>query len=397
MFFLLVAMMSASPSSPSVWFDTDPREQWTVPESKDHTPLPQTVYSPSFWASQTEFTQYCGKRGVLLSTKERVRSACSIDVVFHPCQEPSETVDIVPSTLPAYLQQEPLSPPSNPCTDPPPPSGGTRPTPLWRRTLHVVVWLLLLLWRVGRWLARATQRCLDKRYTFHTYTQGLQLEFGRTYTKTLQAYVWNRAKQRPAQKDDVHVAEQNIACLGSQIPLILWGGCGRGAATLFTALARTTADYPDFTKFLILEAPYLNIHDVFRHWCGGWWWRYCTVWSCPKQPESYVNRFPMTIPILVVGSRGDRVVPVEQVRAFVNELASLSFDVHYLELERAGHGRYGVFNPSIVDLGEEDAVLYRRVLHAAYKDLRLPYIDEMARMGREAWACAKLGHGKEAS
>ncbi len=171
-------------------------------------------------------------------------------------------------------------------------------------------------------------------------------------------------------------------------------GHSRGAATWLTLLGNTT--YENKMSLLILEAPFatmkstaffrwisqflLIIHKIFvdidtNHWgerlfnCVFGAYRFNDI-----EPIKVACKIDSSIPILIVHTKNDEIIPINDSRDL------------YIALKESGHNVY-LFEP---DEGDHTALLtangcdeYVFLVHALYKHYQLPFREEYASQIKE--------------
>ncbi len=197
----------------------------------------------------------------------------------------------------------------------------------------------------------------------------------------------------------------------AQNNIVLYG-VSRGAATSFAALATHSAEYNQ-VKMCILEGPPATISGSVKSWfwffpaLGKWIYKvfsWLFLGSDHKtdrdhQAVSYVDQFPDHVPLLVVSSKQDGVVPhkgslnialkvaakrIEAIKNATDEEAKKIAPVYILQLDSSGHQDYA--------FGKERE-RYQNVVHAIYKKHQLPYIEEYAEKGEHELDVAELTQG----
>lgn len=163
-------------------------------------------------------------------------------------------------------------------------------------------------------------------------------------------------------------------------------GISRGSATIINFVAKHK---PEAIKALVLESPFDTLSSVIKHLLS----RYRISWIpfsykiglkiCRKHfpniningyfPFDLVEKIPLDIPVLLVHSKKDKVVPVKSSRQL------------YLKLKEAGHqdiylaelasGLHGKLTQSL------DADYYFSLVHAFYKKYNIHHDPEYAGKG----------------
>lgn len=171
--------------------------------------------------------------------------------------------------------------------------------------------------------------------------------------------------------------------------VILYGD-SRGAATIFSFLA---LDKPEHVKAAVIEGVFDDLSHVIKH---------CFYAGKDEQSEQVLHRIlsltarsykktgtsprkniaeiPHDIPLLLVTSCNDCIVPPQCTFYLYSELKRMGYDkVHLLVLQHASHPAYMLDN-------ECDKELYESVVHAFYKEYGLPYNRAKAYAGTKAFA-----------
>jgi len=168
-------------------------------------------------------------------------------------------------------------------------------------------------------------------------------------------------------------------------------GVSRGAATAFGFLANN----PTCIRAAVLESPFdsvdsaldKNVHRIFRapqkrlsktlnkQVLPRIFGRYRPDGPSPIE---FVAQISHDMPILLVCSRKDTIVPMGSTIALYNKLRATGHNnAHLLILEQSMHG--------LVNRNSSDGILYRNVTHAFYKAYNLPHNDNWATAGETAF------------
>ncbi|MFA6302904.1 MAG: hypothetical protein WC627_07200 [Legionella sp.] len=186
-------------------------------------------------------------------------------------------------------------------------------------------------------------------------------------------------------------------------------GVSRGAAATFSAIAenKTLNDI----ALCILEAPPASIRSIFKSHgktffhsvaFGKWVYKHFhrVLLGNQHQPEKihhargHIDRFPVNVPLFIISSKNDRVVPHENTlrlalrvankrnQALKNGVKDVA-PVYFLQLEETGHNEYAT-------KGNQDSLRYRNTLHAICRKHNLPHIPEYATQGLEDMFASSL-------
>jgi hypothetical protein len=189
-------------------------------------------------------------------------------------------------------------------------------------------------------------------------------------------------------------------------------GVSRGAAATFSAIA-ATPELHDTIKLCILEAPPSTLSGLFKFLgstyfnsreFGKWmYYQFATLFlgknhktDKKHQARGHVDQFPNHIPLLIVSSKGDRLVPHEStirlaMRVAVKRQRALDSGaehvapIYFLQLDAPNHNHY-VFS------SQNDSIRYRNTVHAICKAHQLPYVQEYAEAGALDMRSASLLH-----
>jgi hypothetical protein len=183
-------------------------------------------------------------------------------------------------------------------------------------------------------------------------------------------------------------------------------GVSRGAATTFSAIANN--DY-DNIKLCVLEGVPSSIRALFKsyfsHRMGSYLYNDWTAYwllghqhrtDKTQQAFGYVERFPNDIPLVIISSQKDGVVPhevsvklalrVAAKRLLAQDKGEHIAPVYLLQLDYVGHNDYARCD-------KPDGIRYQNFMHAVYRAHHLPYIEEFALRGESELFCADLTAG----
>lgn len=157
-------------------------------------------------------------------------------------------------------------------------------------------------------------------------------------------------------------------------------GVSRGAATWITMLG----SYPDLgkkIKALILESPFASTSDIAVHMAGDIPVISRLIAAIASyillaehnlfgiQPIKVIENVPTTIPIMIVHSHEDRLIPMSHARRLYHALKKQRRNnVHLLELKHGPHGNI---------LWAHDGSFYQRSVHTFCKKYGLPYNEDL--------------------
>ena len=193
---------------------------------------------------------------------------------------------------------------------------------------------------------------------------------------------WQALQRFAKQLDDGQKQADKEVASKFACPCILYG-VSRGAAATLNALAHKR--YAN-VRLVILEGCYTSATAVIRRRCGRLFspivefgLSMATDYK-PGQmlPIESCSKISRDIPIGIVTSRGDKLVPPVEAMRLAAELRSAGHDkVHVLTLRRSRHGRY---------IGNDyplDGQAYLLWLHALYQRYDLPHCPEYAQYGQD--------------
>lgn len=180
-----------------------------------------------------------------------------------------------------------------------------------------------------------------------------------------------------AQEGDVYLhgtmlARLNFDFAAFQRPIILFGSSNGASTTLNSVLLmhQTRPERLRNVKAVIIEAPYSDLDEVLEHLYGPWLsiparWMLATVtqYRPPslkgKRPidAAAAMEWPLHIPLLIVASKSDKVVPPSQTAKLAALLRAKNpgIDVTECYLNHSTHGTMSIHN-------DEDVAHYRRVM-----------------------------------
>jgi pimeloyl-ACP methyl ester carboxylesterase len=167
-------------------------------------------------------------------------------------------------------------------------------------------------------------------------------------------------------------------------PIVLVG-MSRGAATIVTFAA---TEQPQSIKALILEAPFDSLEQIiaqlkkkYAHASQATKDAVARAWHFPNykkngiKPITVIDKIDKNIPVLLIHSQQDTLIPVSSSRILYNRLKATGHThVYLLELPYGEHAQY--------QLGKS-AASYTQVVHAFYKKYGIPYDPELARKGQK--------------
>ncbi len=180
-------------------------------------------------------------------------------------------------------------------------------------------------------------------------------------------------------------------------------GVSRGAATTFSALAENKYNYQNI-KLCVLEGPPSSLLHIFKFYTGillakpvyfaarkfgflGWQHKK----DKSKQAIGHANDFPDDIPLVVISSEKDKVVPISSALKIALHVAvkrknnKITTPVYFIRLENASHNDYAT--------DENDSARYQQILNAIYRRHNLAYVENLAIKGeKELFSTNLLNH-----
>jgi fermentation-respiration switch protein FrsA (DUF1100 family) len=167
---------------------------------------------------------------------------------------------------------------------------------------------------------------------------------------------------------------------------LVLAGISRGAATIINFLA---LNQPQPIAALILESPFDTLRSIIKHLLRRFhvnWIPFSKrlAYKIAKKnfpllnldgifPIHVIQKIPTSIPIFIVHSKRDKVIPINSSRQLYKALLLAGHtDVYILELASGEHGKLAQ--------GLEGE-LYRNVVHAFYKKYHLPHNPSWAQAG----------------
>jgi Prolyl oligopeptidase family len=167
-------------------------------------------------------------------------------------------------------------------------------------------------------------------------------------------------------------------------------GVSRGAATTFNFLATKYQDKKQNVKAVVLEGCFDSVRNVLKQ-------KYPNMQRSSKTKElverifnsiysshdlngiapiKNVTNFPKNLPVLLITSKKDTVVPPACVWNMYHKLKEVGHKhVYILELDHSPHPLYMMEH-------EEDIVKYETVVHAFYKKYGVSYNPSLAKQGK---------------
>lgn len=196
------------------------------------------------------------------------------------------------------------------------------------------------------------------------------------------------------QEEDIERIRQAYDYAQKKLPQsqgVVLTGISRGAATCINFVAM---HQPEKVKALVIESPFDTLKSVVDHLLNRFnlsWMPYSTdvgmmlvdskferVDPQGLFPLDLIVHIPGHIPILIVGSHSDDVVPITSVRRLYAALKRTGHaHVYLLELTKGRHGRL---------IKGEQREVYSSCVHAFYERYSLPCIRELAEQGKEILA-----------
>jgi len=202
---------------------------------------------------------------------------------------------------------------------------------------------------------------------------------------TVEKHAFDFTKINLAQEADINALLKTYTEHTQKYPdtdIIVYG-VSRGAATICTFMAK---HQPKNVKGLVLEAPFDSFPHLLRH-------SHTTLHRiinkvAPKlisydpngdSPIKSIENISKDIPILIVASQIDDVIPVQCSESLMRKFVKTGHHkVHLLRLKNSTHSGYAFDDNA-------DKLKYQSVVHAFYKHYGLPYDANLALQGDEEW------------
>ncbi len=167
---------------------------------------------------------------------------------------------------------------------------------------------------------------------------------------------------------------------------IVLSGVSRGAATIINFIAQHETYQ---VKALILESPFDKLSSIVKHLLARFrihWFPFSKQIAykvCRRHfpnvningifPINVIQGIPSTIPVMLIHSKTDKVIPINSSRRLYIKLKEAGHqNVYLVELSSGSHGKL---------LLGTDADFYHYVVHALYKKYGLAYHPEFAHHG----------------
>lgn len=155
-------------------------------------------------------------------------------------------------------------------------------------------------------------------------------------------------------------------------------GVSRGAATIINYVATYQ---PSHIRALVLESPFDHINSIITYLTRKWRLQWIphihklSTYIFKKRfpalnlegpvPQQTIEKLPLDLPVLLIHSHKDELIPVECSRALYVRLCNLGHKkAHFIELSEGKHAQL---------LGHDEADLYHRTVHSFFKRYQLPY------------------------
>lgn len=176
-----------------------------------------------------------------------------------------------------------------------------------------------------------------------------------------------------------HIKHHNIVVMGYS----------RGAATVLNWLGSRK---PTNVAAAIVESPYDSITNALDFFCknaGVGWIPYGILYTSPNLffgkfdykgifPIKVIQRIDTTLPLLIIASLEDALVPASSTAALYTRLLQHDYPhVYFLLLNKGKHGYL---------LEDQEAHVYLNTVHAFYKEYDLPHNQAFAAQGEKILA-----------
>lgn len=177
-----------------------------------------------------------------------------------------------------------------------------------------------------------------------------------------------------AQKKDIKALTQHYETSDDSAVLF---GVSRGAST---ALAFLGQEKPKNVKAVILESPFDKANSIrlFKGKIKAKPWLLKTVFwhynASKPDPIDYTDTIDKTIPILLICSKQDTLIPAKSTTNIYEKLLEVGHkNVHLLVTKHGGHANI---------INGKDGLKYKQIVHAFYKKYNLPYMKRYAQAGK---------------
>mmetsp|Transcript_6486 Transcript_6486/g.7044 ORF Transcript_6486/g.7044 Transcript_6486/m.7044 type:complete len:323 (+) Transcript_6486:278-1246(+) len=307
-----------------------------------HTPgeAPLTIFYQGVWSSQTQLSKYTGPKGFKSTAGDRVTCKNGIETVYKPFvgKEIDEIIlkklDNNPQNAFAKLSVAPI--------------------------IHYFT-----NWRSN-------------------YKYGITVEAQEDQKETVDAHLVDVFSASFGQKIDVenHRQKYELCMSKNNNNDVILFGVSRGAATTWNAICLNK--YQN-VKMVILEGVFFSIRDVLANAVP---YGHDAVHALmpllfpkydPKGPApgNLVDEFPPDVPVIIISSLIDAVVPFTSTKKLAMALASRKKNkVYFIQLNYSAHPFYPLSD-------QRDKEKYTYGVHAIYKIHGLPHNEEHARKGEQ--------------
>lgn len=218
---------------------------------------------------------------------------------------------------------------------------------------------------------------------------GLNIERSKEYKseESLSRYCADPTKLCLAQEKDLAIFKQAyddfVVTLGEENhkkSIVLYGK-SRGAATVFNF---TALEHPKEVNAIVCEGLFDSIEHVkvaapsrLVRWISSILHKISHFDHKGVVPIKLVEQIPKDMPVLLITSHNDAIVPYACTMNVYNQLRMTGHNkVHILVLKKASHTSYSHGD-------KQETKLYENIVHAYYKKYGLPHIAEYAHEGEE--------------
>jgi len=238
---------------------------------------------------------------------------------------------------------------------------------------------------LGYWITNMQ----NKKYGVSVQRSGQpgQDAIGSGYTAEKHAFDWTKINF--AQESDINALFKAYTEHIEKYPAtkVVLYGVSRGAAVICPFLAKYQ---PQNIGGAVLEAPFDSIPHLLKHSSKTSFFNSFLNLNAllPKvtgydpngdSPIKSIENISKEIPILIVASDLDDVVPVECAESLMRRFGKLGYHkVHFLRLNKSTHSGYAYDDAA-------DRTKYETVTHAFYKHYGLPYDETLALQGADEW------------
>lgn len=237
----------------------------------------------------------------------------------------------------------------------------------------------------GGWFRRTIYPMISRKVFFSLF--GIVVKENTASSKSFFNYVPEVTRANIGQEADIetlrkHLTEHHTKYFGTKVVMY---GDSRGAATTFNLIA---LDHPH-VACAILEGIFDSIPHLIKH-CWRWKSKHVriegmlhsllkTCTNCYAEngpfPVDYVDKIPLHVPLLLVTSLVDEIVPYQStMRLYCHLKEHGCTNVHLLVLKNSSHKGYMI---------GRDRNVYESCVHAFYRAYGVDYDKNLAGIGQQ--------------